>query len=211
MASCTSSLLNRLQFMHLLNLQLNCVLHCWLLDTWHLYIVMWYHVDIPILTDVDSVPTYSGAGIWSWYKFQSSCKHHSWNFQEMSSKLHRTIERMYHGQFATRHAFARKKGQQLCGSVKWKQPARTAVNQPDFMLAKDFSKLRMELPKNNPKCSGIYLASAACTAMTLNLPDWVTGMFLKNDFWHSFVLCLANLLDLVDHWSWKCGRLALTF
>ena len=34
---------------------------------------------------------------------------------------------MDHGQFVTRHTFAKKKGQQLCGSVKWKQPARTDV------------------------------------------------------------------------------------
>ena len=34
---------------------------------------------------------------------------------------------MYRGPFATRHTFSRKKGQQRCGSVKWKQPARTDV------------------------------------------------------------------------------------
>ena len=35
---------------------------------------------------------------------------------------------MYRGPFATRHTFAKKKRQQPCGSVKWKQPARTDVH-----------------------------------------------------------------------------------
>ena len=47
---------------------------------------------------------------------------------------------MYRGPFATRHTFAKKKRQQPCGSVKWKQPARTDVHQPDYLLAKGFLK-----------------------------------------------------------------------
>ena len=58
---------------------------------------------------------------------QSSCKHHSWN-QEIASKLHGTMPKeCIPGPTGTRRAFARKKGQQLFGSVKWKQPARTDV------------------------------------------------------------------------------------
>ena len=37
-----------------------------------------------------------------------------------------------------------------------------------------------------------------------NLPDWVTGMILDNNFWHLFVLCLAKSLDpfmIIDHES----------
>ena len=48
--------------------------------------------------------------------------------QEIALKLHcEKAERMYRGPFATRHTFSRKKGQQLCESVNWKQPARTDV------------------------------------------------------------------------------------
>ena len=65
---------------------------------------------------------------------------------------------MYHGQFATRHTFSKKKGQQRCGSVKWKQPARTDVRASGRLhVGKGFHKTVDEIVKiiqNVVACTG---------------------------------------------------------
>ena len=160
MASCTSSVLNRLRFTHLLNMQLSCVLHCWLLDAWHLHIVMRYRVDIPILTDVHSVPTYSGAGIWSGYIFAIIMQTPLLEIcQEIALKLHcEKAERMYPRHRLAPGAPSRGRKGSSCAEA-WNGsslPGLMYVHQPDLMLAKDFSKKAVDgIAEKYPKCSNL--------------------------------------------------------
>ena len=122
--------------------------------------------------------------------------------QEIALKSHwEKAERMDHGQFVTRHTFSRKKGQQLCGSVKWKQPARTDVRASGRLhVGKGFLETLDEIVKIIQNA----VASTGFPRLWQNLPDWVTGMILDNNFWHLFVLCLAKPLDpfmIIDHES----------
>ena len=83
---------------------------------------------------------------------------------------------MYRGQFATRHTFAKKKGQQPCGSVKWKKPARTDMHASARLhVGKGFLKAVDGIAKKYPKCSSMYIDgcsfncndSESCSRVTL--------------------------------------------
>ena len=130
MASCTSSVLNRLRFTHLLNMQLSltlliagCVtgvtfIHCNAVSCWYSY------------PDRCSLCTYLQ---WSRnLELVHLCNHHANTILGIFKKLPLNCmgqcrKNVSPTPTGTRRAFARKKGQQLCGSVKWKQPARTDV------------------------------------------------------------------------------------
>ena len=146
--------------------------HCWVLDAWPLYIAMW-HCSVWILLTGFMLTLYpltegrlvkekqwsSETAIWRWYinvaitiqaPLLESC-------QEIALKLHcKKAERMYRGPFATRHTFAKKKGLQPCGSVKWKKPARTDVRASARLhLGKGFLKAVDGISKKYPKCSSL--------------------------------------------------------
>ena len=167
--------------------------------------------------------TTNETSIWRWYihlvivvitiqAFLEIC-------QEIALKLHcEKAERMYHGQFATRHTFSKKKGQQLCESVKWKQPARTDVRASARLhVGKGFFKTLDEL-------SNDVQNAIACRWMQLQL-QWLWKLFPSDFTWicvtgtcldeKSLTLLCALLGQIfgseLDHWSWKRGRLALTF
>ena len=190
-------------------------------------------MDVPILLYVHTVPTYGREACerkaMNQWNSNLEVKHSLSNItiqaplleicQEIALKLHcEKAERMYHGQFATRHTFAKKKGQQLCESVKWKQPARTDVQASGRLhVGKGFLNTLDEL-------SNDVQNAIACRWMQLQL-QWLWKLFPSDFTWicvtgtcldeKSLTLLCALLGQIfgseLDHWSWKRGRLALTF
>ena len=165
--------------------------HCWVLDAWQLYIVIW-HCSVWIFLSCCMFTPYpltegrlvkekqwtTATAIWIWFinvaitiqaPLLEIC-------QEIALKLHsKKAERMYHGQFATRHTFAKKKGLQLRGSVKWKKPARTDVHASARLhLGKGVLKTVDGIAEENPKCSSMYCnESQSCSRVTLTEFAWL--------------------------------------
>ena len=160
--------------------------HFCVLDAWHLQIVMW-HGGVWIFPSCCMFTLYpltegrfvkekqwtDETAIWRWYinlaitiqpPLLEVC-------QEIALKSHwEKAERMDHGQFVTRHTFAKKKGQQLCGSVKWKQPARTDVRASGRLhVGKGFLETLDEIVKIIQNA----VPSTGFPRLWLNLPDWV--------------------------------------
>ena len=160
--------------------------HCWVLDAWQLYIVIW-HCSVWIFLSCCMFTPYpltegrlvkekqwtTATAIWIWFinvaitiqaPLLEIC-------QEIALKLHsKKAERMYHGTVCHLGTPSRRRKGCSCAEA-WNGrslPGLMCMHQPDYILAKAFSKTVDGIAEENPKCSSMY-----CNESSKLFPEWL--------------------------------------